>query len=101
MLPAGSRRVVGLRARLAVAPLVYRQAPERPPYTGRRIPQSPWRRMSPAAASANVGPMPDPVTDRPMGPPLGHRLAAHRFTKAQLLAIDVATVVLVFVVSEV
>ena len=44
--------------------------------------------------------MPDPVTGSPMGPPLSHRLAAHRFTKAQLLAIDVVTVVLVFVVSE-
>jgi signal transduction histidine kinase len=45
--------------------------------------------------------MHDHDADSPAGLlPLGQRLAAHRFTQAQLLAIDVVTVVLVIIVAE-
>jgi signal transduction histidine kinase len=57
--------------------------------------------MPAAATSANVDDMHDHDADSPAGLlPLGHRLAAHRFTQAQLLAIDVVTVVLVIIVAE-
>jgi signal transduction histidine kinase len=44
--------------------------------------------------------MPDPDVDGSPGRPLAHRLAAHRFTKAQLVAIDLVAVVSVLAVFE-
>jgi signal transduction histidine kinase len=49
---------------------------------------------------ATVGGMPDPDTDGSPVRPLAHRLAAHRFTPAQLVAIDLAAVLAVLAVFE-
>jgi signal transduction histidine kinase len=44
--------------------------------------------------------MPDPDVDSDPGRPLAHRLAAHRFTRAQLVAIDLVAVASVLIVFE-
>jgi len=56
--------------------------------------------MPPRSASANVSAMHGYPTSIPAGPPLGHRLAAYRFTAAQVSPIDLITVVLVTAVAE-
>jgi signal transduction histidine kinase len=51
-------------------------------------------------AFVTVSGMRDPDTGAEPAPPVGHRLAAHRFTNAQLLAIDVITVSVITVVVQ-
>ena len=97
MVPSGAPDVVGLQARSDVAALMYRAGTRQPEYTCRRTAQSPSRRMTAAAASATVRTMRAPAAGADRDLPLLRRLAAHRFTKAQLVAIDVVTVVLIAV----
>ena len=56
--------------------------------------------MPVAVIFATVGCMRDPDADGDLDLPLVRRLAAHRFTEAQLVAIDVVTVVLITVLFE-
>jgi signal transduction histidine kinase len=51
-------------------------------------------------AFVTVSGMRDPDTDGEPALPLGRRLAAHRFTNAQLLAVDVVTVTVITVVVQ-
>jgi signal transduction histidine kinase len=51
-------------------------------------------------AWANVSAMHGSPASAPVDPPLGHRLAAHHFTNAQLAAVDLITVTLVTAVAE-
>jgi len=100
MLSARQPGVVGLRARSALTPLVYRAGTLRPEYTRRHTAQSASARMPAAAASATVTTMSAPAKGADRDLPLFRRLAAHRFTTAQLVAIDVVTVVLIAVTFE-
>jgi signal transduction histidine kinase len=54
--------------------------------------------MPHAPALANVGVMTDPAAERGLSLPLARRLAAYRFSAAQLLAIDLVTVTAVIVI---
>ena len=98
MLPVGQPAVVGLQARPGLTPLMYPAGPLQPQYTRRHTVRSPSRSMTAAAASATVGTMSAPAAGADRDLPLLRRLAARRFTTAQLVAIDVVTVVLVAVV---
>ena len=97
MVPAGTPDVVGLQARSGVTTLMYGAGTRQPDYTCRRTARSPCRRMTAAAACATVRTMRAPAAGADRDLPLLRRLAAHRFTKAQLVAIDVVTVVLIAV----
>jgi signal transduction histidine kinase len=98
MLPAGRLRVVGLQARSGFTRLMYRAGARQPHYTHRHTAQSPSGRMPAAAAFATVRTMSALAAGADRDLPLFRRLAAHRFTTAQLVAIDVVTVALVAVV---
>jgi signal transduction histidine kinase len=54
--------------------------------------------MPHGAALATVGVMTDPAEERGLTLPLAHRLAAHRFSPAQLLALDLIAVTAVTVI---
>jgi signal transduction histidine kinase len=56
--------------------------------------------MTARPASANVSAMHGSPVRTPVEPPLGQRLAAHRFTRAQLAAADVIAVTLVTALAE-
>jgi hypothetical protein len=56
--------------------------------------------MPHAPVLANVGVMTDPAAERGLSLPLARRLAAYRFSPAQLLAIDLVTVTAVVVIFE-
>jgi signal transduction histidine kinase len=97
MVSGEAPEVVGLQARSGVISLVYRAGTRQPEYSYRRTGQSPSGRTTVAAASAIVRTMRAPAEGADRDLPLLRRLSAHRFTTAQLVAIDVAAVVLIAV----
>src|ERR1700689_2016342 len=98
MVPGAAPDVVGLQARSGLTPLMYRAGTRQPDYTCRCTAQSPSRRMTAADPSATVRTMRAPAVGADRDLPLFRRVAAHRFTKAQLVAIEMVTVALVAVI---
>jgi len=100
MVPARGGGVVSLRARFAVIPAGYRPGPGPGHYTVRSTGE-----IGVTAYDGGIGfgyrqIMYSPVMDADLEPPLIRRLAAHRFTGPQLVAIDGAVIALVVVGVE-